>query len=47
MGKGIALEVKPPEKWHYTETKTTIEVMVRSVCDYVRHNLDITSFNVL
>ena len=23
MGKGIALEVKPPEKWHYTEKKTT------------------------
>ena len=21
MGKGIALEVKPPEKWHYTEKK--------------------------
>ena len=47
MGKGIALEVKPAEKWHYTEKKTTIEVMVRSVCDYVRHNLDITSFNAL
>ena len=40
------LNVKPPENWQYTE-KTTIETMVRSVCDYVKHNFDITTFNAL
>ncbi len=47
MGKGIGDNVKPPENWQYTEKKTTIETMVRSVCDYVKHNLDITTFNAL
>ena len=47
MGQGDGLAVKPTADWKNIEDKTTIQIIVKSVCNYIKNNNDITIFNSL